>query len=212
MTGEYYIGIHRGELNDGYIGSGKLFLRKYNKNPNNFKRTILNVFDNYDDALKMESQLVNKNTIEEEKCLNLKIGGEGGGSPWKNDSTRTKNHSKNMLKRWSDTRYRENVVKSMKEKWTDEYKQKRLNEGSIGFPQEKIDRKKLVETRRSGSGYQQNIGRKLTNETKQLISERAKNRKHIKCPYCKKSGPTPQMKRWHFKNCKHRTISNEINN
>lgn len=201
-TGEYYTGVHRGEFDDGYIGSGKVFLAKYNKHPKKFKRTILGVFENYDDALKLEAELVNRETIKEEKCLNLKIGGEGGGSPWKHDTERVNKRRERMMQLWSDIEYRQNVIKSMKKNWTDEYKEKRLNKGTIGFPQEKINRKKAVETRKKGSGYQQNFGKKRTEKSKKLMSEKAKNREHIKCPHCGMSGATPQMKRWHFENCK----------
>lgn len=49
--------------------------------------------------------------------------------------------------------------------------------------------------------------------TKQLISKAAKergafangrnpNNEKLQCPYCKKEGPKPGMKRWHFDKCK----------
>ena len=34
------------------------------------------------------------------------------------------------------------------------------------------------------------------------MSERAKNRQNIKCPYCNKIGAINQMKQWHFDRCK----------
>lgn len=36
-----YIGSHKGTVDDGYIGSGKLFNRAYNKRPDDFVRDIL---------------------------------------------------------------------------------------------------------------------------------------------------------------------------
>lgn len=64
-----------------------------------------------------------------------------------------------------------------------------------------------------------NLGKKMTNEGKEKISKgnkgkirsqehkqnyifAAKNRPILICPYCNKSGSSPQMKRWHFENCK----------
>lgn len=54
LNGMYYIGSHKGDVNDGYIGSGKYFKPAYNKNPQNFVRKILYIGDdflNYEEEL-----------------------------------------------------------------------------------------------------------------------------------------------------------------
>jgi hypothetical protein len=80
LNGTYYIGVHSTwNIDDGYLGSGKRLIRsikKYGKE--NFKREILKVFSNYQDALNYESYLVNESLLEDELCLNLKPGGSGG--------------------------------------------------------------------------------------------------------------------------------------
>jgi hypothetical protein len=40
-NGKKYIGSHLGKIDDGYTGSGKYFCRAYEKNPEKFKRVIL---------------------------------------------------------------------------------------------------------------------------------------------------------------------------
>lgn len=40
-TDRKYIGMHKGYPDDGYIGSGSLFLEMYNQRPEDFTRTIL---------------------------------------------------------------------------------------------------------------------------------------------------------------------------
>lgn len=40
-----YIGSHIGEINDGYIGSGKYFINSYKKNPDFFIREILEIIE-----------------------------------------------------------------------------------------------------------------------------------------------------------------------
>lgn len=42
-NGMYYIGCHKGSVDDGYIGSGTYFLKAYNKRPEKFNREILYV-------------------------------------------------------------------------------------------------------------------------------------------------------------------------
>jgi hypothetical protein len=40
-NGMKYIGSHKGDVNDSYIGSGVYFRRAYNKNPKKFERMLL---------------------------------------------------------------------------------------------------------------------------------------------------------------------------
>ncbi len=52
-----YIGSHMGSVNDGYVGSGKKFIKAYEKRPDDFKRRILEFVYVYDDkALKKREQ------------------------------------------------------------------------------------------------------------------------------------------------------------
>ena len=48
------------------------------------------------------------------------------------------------------------------------------------------------------------LGSTHSEEVKQRISDNMKGKKKTKisCPYCKKEGGLPQMKRWHFENCR----------
>ena len=43
----YYIGSHKGTIDDGYIGSGTYFVKAYNKRPEAFSRDVLYVGDDY---------------------------------------------------------------------------------------------------------------------------------------------------------------------
>jgi len=62
-TGKYYIGKHKGTIDDGYISSGKAFLQVYNVNPALFKRIIL--FKGTDqEVLKIEQECI-KEAIKE---------------------------------------------------------------------------------------------------------------------------------------------------
>ena len=49
INNKKYIGSHLGNINDNYIGSGIYFKRAYNKNPDNFERTILYIGIDYID-------------------------------------------------------------------------------------------------------------------------------------------------------------------
>jgi hypothetical protein len=60
QNGMKYLGSHFGYLNDGYISSSNHFNSFYNKNPNNFVRTIIYQGKNRIDALGKESELLHE--------------------------------------------------------------------------------------------------------------------------------------------------------
>ena len=75
-NGKYYIGKHQTkDLNDGYMGSGKLLrfaIKKYGID--NFTKEILHIFDNESDMNAKEKELV----VISEESYNLCPGGHGG--------------------------------------------------------------------------------------------------------------------------------------
>jgi hypothetical protein len=74
-TGLYYIGIHKGHVDDGYIVSGVAFNRKWkNTDIEDWHRDILYEGTN-SDCKKKEAELVSKETLRDPDCLNLIPGG-----------------------------------------------------------------------------------------------------------------------------------------
>ena len=95
INNKIYIGVHKTEdsnVFDGYIGCGVLTQHPSSyMNPKtpfqfavkkhgikNFKRKILKVFDNVDDALKLEAELVDINFIKRTDTYNIALGGNYG--------------------------------------------------------------------------------------------------------------------------------------
>lgn len=81
VNGKWYIGMHStDDLNDGYIGSGKRLwysINKYGRDQFDFE--ILEYCETRELLHGREAELVNKITLLDPLCLNMKAGGEGGG-------------------------------------------------------------------------------------------------------------------------------------
>lgn len=79
QNGKIYVGSHRTDnLDDGYLGSGKLLklaLKKYG--PENFDRVVLAEFNNVADMFAYEAQIVDEAFVARRDTYNLKVGGEG---------------------------------------------------------------------------------------------------------------------------------------
>ena len=79
--GKYYIGMHStDDLDDGYFGSGKMLwfsIRKHGKEKHSKK--ILEFLPTRQELKLREKTLVNKEILNDPLCMNLQLGGEGGG-------------------------------------------------------------------------------------------------------------------------------------
>lgn len=74
-----YIGIHGTDnLDDGYFGSGSYLKRAIKKyGMENFQKDILFVFDNPEEMIAKEAELVDRKFIARKDVYNIKLGGEG---------------------------------------------------------------------------------------------------------------------------------------
>lgn len=80
LNEKFYIGKHKTDtIEDGYMGSGvalKAAYKKYGKEF--FRKEILHYCDTESDMYALERRIVNEDMINDPKCYNMRIGGEGG--------------------------------------------------------------------------------------------------------------------------------------
>lgn len=76
---KFYIGMHSiSNLNDGYIGSGKIIrnsIKKYGKE--NFKFEAIEWYPDRISLRNREKELVNDDLLKDPMCMNLQTGGSG---------------------------------------------------------------------------------------------------------------------------------------
>jgi group I intron endonuclease len=80
LNGKIYVGVHKTkDMNDGYMGSGKLIqfaIKKYGVE--NFTKTILEEFITYEEMFAREKEVVNEEFLKSNDVYNLRRGGFGG--------------------------------------------------------------------------------------------------------------------------------------
>ncbi len=107
-NGKTYIGMHETDnLNDGYLGSGYHFkraVRYYGKEF--FERKILFDFDNREDMINKEIELVNDEFIARQDTYNLMKGGKGGLYTLENCIKGGHNSWKTLREKWKNDDFR----------------------------------------------------------------------------------------------------------
>jgi hypothetical protein len=112
VTGNFYIGVHSTtNLEDEYLGSGKRLMYSIQKHgKEKHTREILELFVTREELLQREREVVNEDLMKDEKCLNLKNGGEGG-SDFKHLTS--KDRSLQAKQRWKNSEYRRKISESV---------------------------------------------------------------------------------------------------
>ena len=195
-NGKIYIGIHKTKfLDDGYMGSGKLLkaaIKKYGRE--NFKKEILESFDNEESMILKEQELVTTEFVLNENNYNIMPGGRFGSLERNNLSFKNKKHSLETIEK-----IRNSVIGK---KHTDATR-KKLSENNFS----KTDPVRQKEHAKQAGSYSKSVEHKLKiSESMKKIHQEinpnlGKVRQKVKCPHCGKEGANNTMSRWHFDNC-----------
>ena len=183
ITNKFYIGMHStNNLDDGYQGSGKILkysINKYGKE--NHKTEIIEKLPNREDLIKKEKELVNRDLLNEDLCMNLVTGGDGG----YNEEAIKANKLKRG-KKWKDILKSKETLDKMKYTAKKNYKNsiKKYNFKYLN-KEKRIEIAKLGNRARTESGYKhskktiekirkRNQGKTYSKDYKDLISRKTK--------------------------------------
>jgi GIY-YIG catalytic domain len=80
LNGKIYVGVHKTrDLNDGYMGSGKIIRSAIAKHGiANFSKVILETFDNAKSMYAREKEVVTEEFLSRKDVYNIRRGGHGG--------------------------------------------------------------------------------------------------------------------------------------
>lgn len=188
LNGKIYVGVHRTkDLNDGYMGSGKVLgsaIKKYGVE--SFTKTILEYFESKEEMYSREKEIVTEEFLARDDTYNLRRGGTGGfdyiNRVGLND--------------------RSGVILTMQQR----------NNISDGRLKSVTDENRKAQSERMmgnivGIGNKGNL-KKRSDTHRQKISESAKKNIYlyhrVTCPHCGIVGAKNAMLRWHFDKCKMR--------
>lgn len=151
INGKIYVGYHETDnLNDDYLGSGKILKRaisKYGKEK--FQKEILYVFPTRDEALLKEAEIVDEDFVKREDTYNYKLGGEGGWS-----------HIPRLLK--EDIEFKKKMYSKISKSMKTAHKEGRLRGwNNYKGPNGMLEKKHSLETRKKLS---KNSGSKLSQQ------------------------------------------------
>jgi len=167
VNGMEYIGVHRTDnIDDGYMGSGKLVKRSIAKHgKESFTKEILEYFPTYREALIKEKGIVTLEYANRDDTYNLREGGYGK-CEW-SDKWR-KEFSEYKKAQWADTAWREDMIKKI---YTNERAEK-ISRSLKGKSRENPQNKDLEKIRKTAEAHR---GMKRSEQAKRNMSNAAKN-------------------------------------
>lgn len=215
INGKFYIGMHKTpKPNDSYLGSGtaiKKAIEKYGRE--NFSKEILFCFDNEQEMIEKEKEIVNETLINDNMCYNMTLGGIGSWSHIDSSGKNNPNYGKEL---WKKGKSQEEIIEINRKRaskgekngmygktHSDEAKQKIIeaNKAWLATPEG------IESTKRSADALSKRMkGKPKSEEQRRKMAEAAKKRFEnmpiLECPHCKKTGKGHQFKNFHFEKCK----------
>lgn len=195
-NGKIYIGIHKAKsIDDGYMGSGKLLkvaIKKYGKE--SFRKDIIETFNNEEDMVAREQEIVTSEFVLDENNYNIMPGGKFGSLERNNLSFKNKKHSLETI---------EKIRSSALGREHTDATRKKLSENNFSKtnPVKQKEHAKQAGSYSKSDEHRLKISESMKRVHQEINPNLGKIRQKVKCPHCGKEGANNTMSRWHFDNC-----------
>ena len=201
LNGKIYIGVHQtNNVEDQYLGSGKLLLRAVRKyGREHFNKKVLFKYETLTEALDKEKEIVTQEFIKRKDTYNISIGGGVGGKNINGLTFEGRKHTKE-----SKEKIREALARR-EHKLSDEALRRIIHNNKTN----KERKRKISETLKGQpktTDHKKNLSVSLQKYYEDNPSAKDRNKgpkPKIKCPHCGKEGSANNMSRWHFDKCKY---------
>lgn len=187
-TNKLYIGSHKGDPDDGYICSSKYMMEQYENRPSDFTRQII-ATGTLSDVRSLESAILKAENAARNP---LYYNQHNADEKFYNAGYRlSKEHREKLSDMFAG--------REVSETW-----KKNISNGLKGHKVSEETRQKIsVSVSASISGENNPMfGKKQSDSTKVLLSERAKNRRKVECIHCGKILDASNHGKYHGSNCK----------
>lgn len=194
---KFYVGVHkvRNQLEDGYLGSGKVLKRailKYGREF--FIRVDLRTFETKGEVLAAEKLIVDEVFLKSSLTYNLAKGGGCGSSDANGLSFKGRAHSLTTRNKIAAARKGVSTISPAG-------RQSLAESNKINFNR----RNKISKTltgRKLSENHRKNLAEAIRLWHKKAGGQKGVPKSKVTCPHCKIEGSPNNMKRWHFDNCK----------
>lgn len=198
LNDKIYVGCHKtANIDDDYMGSGKLLHEAYEKNgTENFTKEILHQFDTSKEMFDKEKIIVDKGFVARKDTYNIKTGGNGGwdhydrtgctrspetrakisnslqgNTPWMKGKQHTEESKKKLSIAGKGRKHSLKTLAKISKALTGRISPKK---GTKGLHKHSAETKQKMSE--SAKGHTRNVGRTHSEETKRKMSDSAKKR------------------------------------
>ena len=201
INNKIYVGIHRTKsLYDGYMGSGKLLTRAMQKHGvHNFRKTIEEFFNTESEMVSREEQIVTDEFVAREDTYNIMPGGRFGSKERNGLTFEGHCHTQEV---------KEKLRQLSTGKTHSDSTKKKISENNFArrSPEKQKEHASAAGSYVKSESHKQKIRESIIQLHLEHNYNLGKVRVKVTCPHCNKAGANNTMSRWHFDNCKNKTI------
>ena len=146
VTEKYYVGMHStSDLEDGYLGSGKVLKRSLNKyGRQNHTLEILERLEDRSSLKNREKEIVNEDLLNDPMNMNLQLGGGGGFCSDEHEARFHKGQAKYLKKAWKDPEYMNAHKKRNSDRFKKLHKEGKISTNTFEDRSHSIETKKKM--------------------------------------------------------------------